>query len=661
MKRSSKRRLIRSAIACGLAVVMTIMHPVQSLAWGYKTEYISELRISTAKTDAEAINWLKENGYKVVYDKDLNEGTENGAVRLGYKTTTDPKKAITDMKFMNMSGGFSYTEYNELLKKEEREIGILAQNVQKSINEFRANFKEGSAGAELGYDIMNRMREDDSGKLMGDFLLNEALSEKDLVKVIMQGNTLGMGSIYMGIAMGCSETGKENWLKRLSDIGPNQSLSTKYENKARSIYSEYWDSVRDLLLTYADASIKTDSSKWLIERWKSENGEKQFVRWTQGGVLYEILNRYPYEDMGTLADFFMRDKDELEEEMGMEAFYPIVKAMTEGQYEISKFVGLDYMIQVAGNSEKMWNNAEKQVMGAMSGEYETEVVSIYDGVDRTLFDGGIALTSEAAMKVASSGDSWFSGNMSETAEKVFYWIMGIAGGVGLLCSATLLVSWIVTWILDSSALAETTELAIESFLESATFAVLGKAVIWGAIAGVVIAIAVAITFLILELIYYYNPDYTEIPRMMVDEQKNENGKTIYPYYYAAKDQDGKEADVNAWKAHQWVALYTTKDSRAGAPLKANIICKSSRSEQEEWQVPVSLFGSKAPYNLNYYDFDSSSNVFMFYVPDTNVYTGSSFSTGNVAMTAGLGALGGILIGAFSTTMVGKRKKKPVTA
>ena len=87
--------------------------PTIQAAAASTTEYMSELILSYGRTDKEAKDWLIQNGYTVL-NQNLNQGGEGGSealswlglssekrsVYLGYKTTTDPKEAITDMKIM---------------------------------------------------------------------------------------------------------------------------------------------------------------------------------------------------------------------------------------------------------------------------------------------------------------------------------------------------------------------------------------------------------------------------------------------------------------------------------------------------------------------------------------------------------------------------------
>ena len=94
-----------------------ISEPATAMAAGDDKggKYISEIRIGQGETEDEAKKELEEGGYTILKDDagnyaDLNEGAgsksalKKGAndkiIYLGYKTTSDPNDAITDISVM---------------------------------------------------------------------------------------------------------------------------------------------------------------------------------------------------------------------------------------------------------------------------------------------------------------------------------------------------------------------------------------------------------------------------------------------------------------------------------------------------------------------------------------------------------------------------------
>ena len=108
---------IRIKLLCfllSLLMVFTAL-PVTAFAAG-KTEYIKDFRLSTAKTEEEAKQWLVDNGYTVL-GTNLNKDTKKDPVFLGYKITYDANEAITDIAVMQMGGGYSEGNYQEMIKE----------------------------------------------------------------------------------------------------------------------------------------------------------------------------------------------------------------------------------------------------------------------------------------------------------------------------------------------------------------------------------------------------------------------------------------------------------------------------------------------------------------------------------------------------------------
>ena len=79
--------------------------PMAAFAEGAETEeiYIKSVRLAQAKTKDKAKTLLESEGY-IFLDGNLNEGTGEDGIWMGYTTTTDPEEAIYDMKLMNMNG-----------------------------------------------------------------------------------------------------------------------------------------------------------------------------------------------------------------------------------------------------------------------------------------------------------------------------------------------------------------------------------------------------------------------------------------------------------------------------------------------------------------------------------------------------------------------------
>ena len=107
---------------CGLlSIVMLSYTPINALATAEEAKplYIKDIKLIYAESQSEAKSQVPE-GYMLL-EYDLNKGTEYVfdvyEVYFAYSTTNNPDEAITDIKMMNMNGGFVYSDYEEQLKK----------------------------------------------------------------------------------------------------------------------------------------------------------------------------------------------------------------------------------------------------------------------------------------------------------------------------------------------------------------------------------------------------------------------------------------------------------------------------------------------------------------------------------------------------------------
>ena len=173
-----------------LTVIMLVM-AIPVTAFAAKGEvYIKEFRISTASTADAAKKYLTDEGYTVV-NVDLNQRSGKGCVYIGYKTTTNPNEAITDIALMQMDGGYSFSEYEALLELKMQEIGDMLDSLSVCLAEARANYAAGMPNAVGACEILNFFKEDDSGKLLGDFLLGQEPSREELIKIFLRSRAVG--------------------------------------------------------------------------------------------------------------------------------------------------------------------------------------------------------------------------------------------------------------------------------------------------------------------------------------------------------------------------------------------------------------------------------------------------------------------------------------
>ena len=178
---------------------------------------------------------------------------------------------------------------------------------------------------------------------------------------------------------------------------------------------------------------------------------------------------------------------------------------------------------------------------------------------------------------------------------------------------------------------------------------------------------------ILATVYsYYNPDYEDIPLSMVDLVETQDGDRYIKYdvvYEAeARKKGGYSAgDLNAFEGQRWNALYYTKSYEAGKPLLASDLTVSNSSNKpKDGYAPVHLFGEKVCYNLNKYNFEGDTCIYLSVkqsenqkaaVADVPDVVGSMFGAGYLALAGGVGVAVGVGGSLATVGLTKKRKKK----
>ena len=292
-----------------------------------KPLYISEVRVGMGSTSEEAAKELLEEGFTIIKGDDgkyadLNEkagsnsvmkkGKKNRIVYIGYKTTDDPKKAITDLAVMNMNGGYSVQDYETLMANHlEGEIKPFVERFISALNEYRENYKKpentlNHIRADFYRQMLNKLTDDDTGgKPLGDLLLNEtkyemgddkynALSDAekknhaDILTILMQGN--GRAIILLeALITKASDSADDTWLDRFVKLNTDDLIAQiKEDNPALTTEA---DIMAELDKKYNDTAMK------LYQKW----GDLYEIICDREDSLNEIQNAEPVGD-DTLAE-----------------------------------------------------------------------------------------------------------------------------------------------------------------------------------------------------------------------------------------------------------------------------------------------------------------------------------------------------------------------
>lgn len=706
-----------------LLLAMLIFTSVPCQVYADSPDYISDVIISLG-----AAYDSKFDGYKVLKrdDKsaDLNEnaaGNDNPAgekeVYLYYKTTKKRSEAITDLAVMNMKGGYSIDDYDMLMETNIKEqILPFIADFSAAIMEYRENYNSDNQSnkqrAVFVHDVLNKLTDDDTGKRLGDLLLNETKEElgeeaynklsdeekknhANLTAIIAQAN--GRATLIMEnmITKAC-DTSDDSWVDRFSQttyedladtIGGTptdalKKLTKKYDDDANKLLSG-WNAFHEQLESYEEYqsivdAFNEDEVKGVITAYENADEDKkaeleenykaaceafaEFTQATQGIIVYEYLEEYDYNDT-TLLDFFMQSESEIEDDITV--LYPLVASLSAGQRAGLDFLSLREMVMVARSNEYGYDDEAVKTL---------KDASVYEGVDRAVYEkGGVGLTSDARRNNLSAQ------NISEFETSPLTYIF-IAVSFGFLISSVAMIFKTLSAYSYANKIIDTeVSMSVVQSAYTTSKLCLGLTISLAVIAIVVFAVGIYLDQKAAEK--FYKTEFTPIPHYMVDAKDitgyNSKGEKIVlknqaAYYKAVEcnrkktDAKYKEigalADLNGDVGSQWLALYAAKNE-AEEPILADSlkVVVGSNDIPQGYETGIHMFGERAAFNLNnklYCWNQKAKSIMVYYKVDKTAATttGSNFSTGTLAISAGGGLVLGAAITALGMTATKKRKE-----
>ncbi|MBR4319796.1 MAG: hypothetical protein IKP69_07075, partial [Oscillospiraceae bacterium] len=463
-----KFKKIMKTTAVILGVLCAFQNPAQMIASAKEKLYISELKISYGEDEESAKKWLTDNDY-LVLDKNLNSGSDDlfskkRAVYVGYKTTTDYKEAITDMKVMNMSGDYSLVDYEQLLENVKESTDAFIEDITLMLTEYRANYKAGKENALFAHDLLNQYTDDDTGMLLGDLLLNEtkeelgdkydALSDDekkqhaDLVTMRMQANVSVLDNIVQYLAIGInSSNSNSDWIKEI-EAADYDALFEEYQAldplaSAPSIESRMIvdfdadakylavgiEGLKTYLSYYTDSGIAMDAPEEEIQQYFDTHEEGDAVVWTDAGMLYTTLKEINYNG-SSLAEFILDEEYDFVHDIDDRIeLYPLLNTMSPAQVAALAEINLSSLMLNSFSNEESW-----KLKRASTSLTET-ASSIYFGVNRKIFEeGGIGLTGSANSLQNGSNKTFDEGIFGygiKTSEIIFGGAALVTASIGL--------------------------------------------------------------------------------------------------------------------------------------------------------------------------------------------------------------------------------------
>ncbi len=738
------------SVILAFAICSSTCSSAFAATFGSKT-YVKETVLSYGNTDDEAKKWLTDNGYEVV-DNNLNEGADatlstKRSVYLGYKTTDNADEAVTDMKLMNMKGGYSVQDYQMILDEQKANIRQFFENFKVAIKEYRTNYAAKRERAVYAHDVLNMLYDDDTKQNLGDLLLNKvreeytdeeynALSDDekakvaDMTTIIMQGNSNSVLAMEQLLATATDES-DTMWTNRYQeaktydemleelmdkdDLTVNEAmkqLASEYDRDA-NIIAENFDSYKEYLAKYTDTDITLTSTDEEIEAYEKANENFDRNEWFAAGTQYEVIKALENDGV-SLYDLIFNDDYDVEN-ADRYMLYPLVSVLSDGQRACLAYISTVQLVSIGINDDATVKDIAKYF--DITSIDALQNVSIYDGIDRSMFGGDVALTGEAYRLQNSTGknatDNW-TDNFSNTT--LILW--------GITVASTALTG--LSWFLSAKMLSISSQIkkvslplatrslkftnktmengrlcttAIEQAVYKKdlqkSFEMANESGYWSGEAATAKGLAkflkvaslvmTCVTFALMVYTlwsswqdiddYYNNVQFTPIPSVMVDQSVNDSDEKVYTYYKAVKCNRIEQnmvsdntkilndlGDINGDVGRQWVALYTTKDKAAGDPITADFVVQYKDTNIPDERTPLSIFCESAVQNLTnkksgYTFADSKGGIYLFYGTDVNAFAGSAISNGMYALIGGGVAVVVAVLGYFVGRTAEKNKRK----
>lgn len=624
--------------------------------------YIKSIKLVQAKTKEEAKRELESKGY-IFLNNNLNEGTGEDGIWLGYLETTDPAEAIYDLKVMNMKGGFTLTSVEEAIKKQETAFAQMAEDLTYLIDEFVKAYRENNVAALKAYQALNffRMTAGETELIeengLGYQMVNGFLSISELTEIIMFCDSDIVDSIIKILTTGI-QLGTENWMEELSKKGPYDSDASYGMNEAE--IKRRAEQILIVLQFYAQAYNAMDASGLIPEEF-DDNGDPVYNEGDRGEnlpaeeaeikkidesryklykIVFDELAKYKYGDGGsTLKDFFLS----MAKESNAKKLYPLVSVLSDGEFAalsygcfIEMATGVTAKIEDFDSYDEVYEDLTKDVKS----------LYIYQGVDKALLEEAavIGFTDAASRHMATTGELEFYEKESDGENS---WETGkmVAKGIAALGSAVIGVAKITFGV---TMLISTISTTVATSVESGMLAGVMKfcTLISGGYATLIVAAAVLITVAISYFVMLDQEDddtdidweNNPIPKYLYDvkeislRQTSTNDgvasesfkKPVFIFYEAVTDTDDNTIDLNAFSddASQWISLYVTYDRQGddAKPIKSeDLLVKTGNGEVPEGYEPLTSFNQVIAYDLNRWDEqDDVNGIYLFYKQDKNV-------------------------------------------
>lgn len=429
------RKIFKSLISIVLIVALIVTSNVSVIA-AAQEEYLCELRLIYADSYNEAVSILYASEFKdyKLFKDNLNKDPDEIGVWLAYKTTTDIEDAITDISIMQMDGGYNENNYQQMINESYLEYLKLGENYLKAIEYFSKAYDAGHYLAKSAYRQLNfyyiETQKDlgikipsFEGEKLGD-VFRSNIDEGDLATIFMEGNKYVLNNVRSLLAMGVSynEDGK-TYLQKVTEAAdlmnenPDIFSGKQTYDELAALIASTITTLRDMFkefaayepeLNYEDDEISDEEYEYIEHKALAEMTRN--TKYLGGKTLYQFC-----------VDFVLDEND-------YSNLYPLVAALNEGQTAMTKV--LHYYNVIRYSISDYPEDVMDEEIAKLEETYSDNPFNVYTGVDRSIYNGTFALTSEAYRANAYTEEDYFDEFFGEDQIKfsAFNIAVGTVGG-----------------------------------------------------------------------------------------------------------------------------------------------------------------------------------------------------------------------------------------
>ncbi|MCR5201767.1 MAG: hypothetical protein K6D02_01550, partial [Lachnospiraceae bacterium] len=632
--------------------------------------YVSDIKIFNYDSKSDCKEALQNSGYKV-FDQDLNEHCGGDYVYLGYKTSKNKEDAITDIRQLHMGVGnestmpYGYIDCQRVISDKQDQFTKASSSLMIALKEYSQKlYEDNSKFAKQARDLLNVYTVDEDGEQpLGDYLASANVSTDVLSKMLLESNGDVPITVYTAIFRGVQDIDKDNtwadrtvkcdFLKYISNSEEGEGVSKNQkllDGKYYSMAEELSKKIKEFATNYNDAEQRIENNGGKIDE-KDENASTDAVIIANK----DILNQYEFpkdafsanadvpHKLGDFLVYVGSEKDNsisLADETGLRMLYPVVAALTQGQFEMLKINSISSAVSYMLDSDKAdakFKSRIEELTNKLKENTGKKFLWIYYGVDKSAYKDKVAVTS-AARREDAAGKSFLQAQENKAKKEKF--INEVTTGLRLtmeIVSITSSVIFLASTITSKvvSAMAASAFMAANGAGATAaaaaaagTQAVAASSVCcWLGIATTAffwIGIALLVALIIWSIICFWvadqkydeDNDRSETLNNIYDIRKIDD-ESHYIFYDGIKDQNGKTADINNGDGERWSSLFYTKDTRVGSPLCVNengdLFTMRDESGYISGYTPLKHFESKSPENIKKYSDDTDYEMFLHYI------------------------------------------------